>query len=365
LRPRRLFVALLFGAFASQGCSSCTNTAQGILGIMPGVVNDPANRSLRAAILGYGMKQFCDQVQKHDAPLALTPGANFIGRFYATTCSAQELQNGDWFVQFSGFGYAWTNLSKKLTFSMTGAVDYNADFQMSGSTMYIYFRPRQVTSSNFASRVIEQPVAQFLNSLSNLGNTFGTQLVNGQLQAGFTVIRDTNGSTDFSIGIIDVGKRPLHPIDVHGSDRVTWENARVEVHSNERDFVGPIEVTESGRAIYVSGQVDGVPAVDVLLLRKDVGDGSLQLYYNYPLSGPLAGPPLAQAVMTQGQAFNQSFKVDPGMYYVVFDNTPSAGVVMPPPPLASAASALPLQIGALLTDNGAIVSYAAQIGDAP
>jgi hypothetical protein len=66
--------------------------------------------------------------------------------------------------------------------------------------------------------------------------------------------------------------------------------------------------------------------------------------------------------MTQGQAFNQSFKVDPGMYYVVFDNTPSAGVVMPPPPLASA---LPLQIGALLTDNGAIVSYAAQIGDAP
>jgi hypothetical protein len=235
-----------------------------------------------------------------------------------------------------------------------------ADFQMSGSSMYIYFRPRQITSSNFASHAIEQPVAQFLNSLSSLGNTFGSQLVNGQLQAGFTVIRETNGSTDFSIGIIDVGKRPLHPIDVHGSDKVSWENARVEVHGNERDFVGPIEVTDTGRAIYVSGQVDGVPAVDVLLLRKDVGDASLQLYYNYPQSGPLAGPPLAQAVMTQGQQFNQAFKVDPGMYYVVFDNTPSAGVVTAQPPLP---------LGGLLSplgpDAAAVVSYAAQIGDAP
>jgi hypothetical protein len=329
---------------------------------MPGVVNDPANKDLRAAILGYGMKQFCDQMQKHDAPLALTPGANFIGRFYATQCATQELQNGDWFVQFSGFGYAWTNLSKKMTFTMSGAVEYMADFQMSGSTMYIYFRPRQVTSSNFASHVIEQPVAQFLNSLSSLGNTFGSQLVNGQLQAGFTVIRDANGGTDFSIGIIDVGKRPLHPIDVHGSDKVAWENARVEVHGNERDFVGPIEVTDTGRAIYVTGQVDGVRAVDVLLLRKDVGDGSLQLYYNYPQSGPLAGPPLAQAVMTQGQQFTQAFKVDPGLYYVVFDNTPSAGAVAAQPP--------PAQLGALLlsplaADNGAVVSYAVQIGDAP
>ena len=327
---------------------------------MPGVVNDPSNRALRASILGFGMKQFCSQMQTHDAPLQLAPGSPVIGRFYPTQCATQELQNGDWFVQFSGFGYAWTNLSKKLTFTMSGAVEYNADFQMSGSTMYIYFRPRQVTSSNFASKVIEQPVAQFFNSLSNLGNTFGSQLVNGQLQAGFTVIRDSNGSTDFSVGIVDVGKRPQHPYDVHGSGKVTWENARVEVHGNERDFVGPIEVTDSGRAIYVTGQVDGVPAADVLLLRKDVGDASLQLYFNYPQSGPLAGPPLAQALVAQGQPLNQVFKVDPGMYYVVFDNTPSAGAVG-----AQAAPSAPLAPLALLTDSAAVVSYAVQIGDAP
>jgi hypothetical protein len=351
---RSLQLVLLFAVpiVFAEGCASCANTGQAILGILPGVVNDPSNKDLRAAILKFGMKQFCDEMLKHDAPLALQPGASFIGRFYATQCAKQELQDGDWFVQFSGFGYAWTPLSKKLTFTMSGAVDYAADFQMSGSTMYIYFRPKQVTSSNFASHAIEQPVAQFLNSLSNVGNTFGTQLVGSQLQAGFTVIRDSNGATDFSIGTIAVGQRPLHPIDVHGDGRITWENARVEVHANERDFVGPIEITDSGRAIWVSAQVAG-PSVDVLLLRKDVGDGSLQLYYNYPQSGPLAGPPLAQAVLAQGQPFNQAFKVDPGMYYVVFDSTPSAGVVAPPP------------LASLLVDPGAVVSYAVQIGDAP
>jgi hypothetical protein len=324
-----------------------------MLGIMPGVVNDPSNRALRRAILSFGMGQFCHQMQTHDAPLALTPSAPVVGRFYPAQCQQQELQNGDWFVQFSGIGYAWTNLSRKVTFSMSGAVEYNADFQMSGSTMYIYFRPRQVSSSNFATRVIEQPVASFLNSVSNLGDTFGRQLVNGQLGAGFTVIRESNGSTDFAVGIIEVGKRPQHPIDVHGSDRVTWENARVEVHSSERDFVGPIEITDSGRAIYVNGQVDGAPAVDVMLLRKDVGDASIQLYYNYPQSGPLAGPPLGQVVMQQGAGFTHGFPVPAGQYYVVFDNTPSAGVVANPMPLN------------LLADIPAVVSYAVQIGDAP
>ena len=59
--------------------------------------------------------------------------------------------------------------------------------------------------------------------------------------------------------------------------------------------------------------------------------------------------------MAQGQAFNQPFKVDPGMYYVVFDHTPTAGVVPGPMPMSL------LGVG----DSGAVVSYAVQIGDAP
>ncbi len=68
LRPRSLlsWPVLLLPLVASQGCSSCTGAAQGLLGIMPGVVNDPSNRALRQSILGFGMKQFCQQMQTHD-----------------------------------------------------------------------------------------------------------------------------------------------------------------------------------------------------------------------------------------------------------------------------------------------------------
>jgi hypothetical protein len=356
LRTRKPHLALAtlvtLALLATLACTSCQQAGLGLLSTMPGVVNDPSNRALRASILAFGMGQFCHQMLTHDAPLGLDPNAPVIGRFFPQQCNSQQLTNGDYFVQFSGFGYGYTNLSKKLTFTMSGAVEYDADFQLSGGSMYIYFRPRQVTSSNFQSHVIEAPVANFLNSLSNVGDTFGKQLVGGQLQAGFTVVRASNGSTDFAVGILPVGQAPQHAIDVHGSDRLTWENARVDVHQNERDFVGPIEVTDSGRAIWVQGKVDGAPAVSVMLLRKDVGDASLALYYNYPQIGPLSAPPLAQVAMQQGASLNQAFKVDPGQYYVVFENSGAA----------TPALMAPL---AMLTDVAATVSYAVQIGDAP
>ena len=139
-----------------------------------------------------------------------------------------------------------------------------------------------MTSSNFQSHVIEQPVAQLLNQVSSLGDTFGKHIVAAQLNQGFTVIRDSNGSADFAVGLVDVGKRPQHAVDVHGSDCVTWENARTEVHQNERDFIGPIEVTDSGRAISAHRDVDGAPALDVIVLKKDVGDASLRYFFDYP-----------------------------------------------------------------------------------
>ena len=82
----------------------------------------------------------------------------------------------------------------------------------------------------------------------------------------------------------------------------------------------------------------------------------------YPQSGPLAGPPLAQALVTQGQALNQAFKVEPGLYYVVFDNTPTAGVAMAP---AHTPAGLASPLSLLAPDVPAVVSYAVQIGDAP
>jgi hypothetical protein len=222
---------------------------------------------------------------------------------------------------------------------------------MDGSTMYAYFRTRQVQSSNFQSRVIEQPVAAFLNQLSPIGDNFGKQLVATELQKGFTVLRESDGSADFGLGTVEKGRRPSHPFDVHGSSKVSYENTRVEIHQNERDFVGPIVIEDSGRAIYVTGGLDGLQAIDVLFMRKDDGEASLGYYINYGTAGPLAGVPFMGDVMQAAVPYTRTLPVPKGTYYMILDNTPTAGQVAPP--------MNPLD------DRAAVVSYVVQIGDAP
>jgi hypothetical protein len=348
LRPRAALLSLLCLLGSGSGCASC---GQSFLGVISGPINDPSNAGLRRDIMRFGLKQFCPEMLKRNAPLALQPGTPAIGRFYPRQCMQSELPDGNIFVQFSGVGYAWTNLSKKLSFTMGGTVAYNADFLMDGSTMYAYFRPVQVTHSAFQTRVIEQPVANFINQLTPLGNTFGAQLVQGKLAEGFTVIRENDGNADFGLGMIERGKRPQKPFDVKGGDRVTYENARTEVHQNQRDFIGPIVVPDSGRAIYVTASLDGVQAIDVLFLRQSEGEASLEYYLQYGQTGPLAGAPFVGDVMQAGVQYQRTVPVPAGTYWLVFDNSPSAGQVAPPVNL--------------LDDRAAVLSYLVQVGDAP
>lgn len=319
--------------------------------MISGPINDPSNRSLRRDILAFGIKQFCPEMVRHSAPLKLVEDSPAIGRFYPRTCTQQTLENGDLFVQFSGAGYAYTNVSKKITFQMAGTVTYDPDFSMDGSTMYAYFRTRQVQGSNFQTRIIEQPIANFISQLSPLGDQFGRQLVSGKLGEGFTVLREANGNADFGLGMIERGKRPVHPFDVKSSDRTTYENLRVEVHQGERDFIGPIVVAGAGRALFVTIRLDGVPAADVLVLRKAEADPSIELYLGYPQSGPLAGPPLLGDVLQAGAPYARTIPVPEGTYYVVLDNTATAGQVAPP--------------ANLLDDRAAVLDYVVETGDAP
>jgi hypothetical protein len=319
--------------------------------MIEGPINDPGNRSLRRSILAFGLSEFCHQMTTHDAPLRLSEDTPIIGRFYPTSCSQRELENGDLMVTFGGFGYAWTNVSKKMTFSSSGQVHYNQDFLMDGSTMYAYFRTKELKSSDFQTRVIEQPMANFVNQMTPLGNNFGRQLLSGKLAEGFTVIREANGTADFGIGIIEKGKRPPHPFDVHGNDRVTYENLRTEVHQNQRDFIGPIEIAEGGRALYLTANVDGGQPIDVFVMSKDAAEQSLKLYYDLPQVTPLAMQPMLSDVAQPGVEYRRTFAVPKGTYYVVLDNTASAGNVAPP--------------NSPMDDRAAVVNYVVQLGDAP
>ncbi len=322
---------------------------------LAGPINDPSNYTLRRSIMSFGLGQFCQQMTTHNAPLKLTPDANVIGRFFPQHCTQQTLANGDLWVQFDGFGYAWTTLSKKVTFTSAATIQYNDDFKCADdNSIYAYFDTRSVSAPDFRVAVIEQPVANLMqNWISPFADSFGTQMVSGQLTQGFTVIQDSGGSVDFSVGHLQLGQRPFHPYDQHGASRVTYENLRTEVHSGERDFIGPITVDGSGRAIFMQMHLDGVPAADVFVMPKSEGDASLQLYYQYGAAGPLAYPPRFADVVQAGVEYQRAVPLPAGLYYVVIDNTSAAGQAAPP--------ALPFGVG----DTAAVVNYAIQLGDAP
>ncbi len=321
-----------------------------------GPINDPSNRTLRRNIMSYGLGQFCQQMTTRNAPLRLAPDAPVIGRFFPQHCAQQMLANGDLWVQFDGFGYAWTDLSRKVTFTSAATIQYNDDFKCGeDNAIYAYFDTRNVSPPDFRVNQIEQPVANLVQSwIAPFADTFGRQMVSGQLGQGFTVIQGTDGSTDFSVGHLPLGKPPAHPYAMHGGDRVTYEDLRTQVHSGERDFIGPVTIDGSGRALYLQMHLDGVPAVDVFVVPKSEGDASLQLYYQYGASGPLAYPPRFADVVQAGVEYQRSLPLPAGMYYVVIDNTPSAGQAAPPAPLFGAVADVP-----------AVASYVIQTGDAP
>jgi hypothetical protein len=342
-----LGAALLFAS--TQGCASC---GQSTICSFRGTVNSPQNRTMRRNLMKEGLEKFCEQMKNRDAPLRLQKDQPLVGRFYANQCQQVQLENGDLSVRFSGAGYTHTNLTRKVTFTMSAAVQYNQDFLVAEDAcdVYGYFRPRQVLSSDFKVNKIEAQLAAYFNQGSSMGDDFGKQLVSGQLREGFTVIQLSNGSIDFGAGIVELGKKPFHPVMATGKDRITYQNDRVEVHQEQRDFVGPIEIKEKGRALYLTAKIDGGVGLDVFLFTRNAGDQALQQYLNEPKARAFPeNARWADAIPPQVPDFRRTVPLPPGQYYLVFDNTSSAGATMP--------------VGGPNDDRAALLDYAIQIGD--
>jgi hypothetical protein len=335
-------------AFSSVGCAGCSPNAVCKYG---GPINDPTNRTLRRNIMAYGLSQFCQQMTTRSAPLKLAPDAPVIGRFFPQHCQQQVLDNGDLWVQFDGQGYAFTTLSRKVTFSSAANIRYNQDFRCADdNSIYAYFDTRSISPPTFHVMTIEKPGANLLQGwITPYADNFGQQMLSGQLGQGFTVIQFDDGNNDFDVGHLPLGHRPLHPFNIHGKDKVTVESLRTQVSGGERDFLGPIKVEGAGRAVYVSMQLDGQPAVNVMLMPKAQGDMALQAYLNYGPVGPLPAPAILTDVVRYGVQYQRAVPVPAGMYYVVIDNTTTA-----------VQAALPFG-----TASAAVVNYAIQIGDAP
>jgi hypothetical protein len=250
------WLALLVPLAGLPGCASCGQSA---VCSMRGTIDKPENRSLRRSVMRAGMKHLCEQLLLHNAPLRMQPEQPTMGRYFPSTCSQKETANGDFYVEFWGVGYAWTNLSKKIAFTMSGAAQYNQDFLIppeGDCDLYAYFRPRVTPASDFRVTLIQAQATSFVNQYTNWADTFGRQLVGERLRSGFTVVHNSAGSDEVTLGILPLGQKPFRPIAGMRADARTYENNRTEIHQNQRDFVGPIEVPEAGQVLTLRAQSD-------------------------------------------------------------------------------------------------------------
>jgi|GEM_PF-224046 len=337
-------------ALSLGGCSGCVQGGQASIGVMPGVMNDPGNRSLRRAILRFGLEEFCKELTHRGAPLRMRDEDPVIGRFYARSCNHHELESGDVFVQIEGIGYGWTNASLRVAFTASAAIQYNQDFLMDGSTMYAYFRTRMVASKETKVTMMEQGGAVGA-VISPIANAAAPQVLESQLQRGFTVIRDSNGSVDFSVGMVEKGQRPVKPYEVRDGDHVTMMNERTEVRGNQLDFLGPFHVDDNDGALFLTMSIDGTTAVDVMVVDKGMGDQWLDLFVKAPGVPQPPMPPLMTDVVPKGTQWQKTVPVRRGHYYVVLDNSSVIGSATPP-----AVGTVP---------PAALVNVVVQVGEAP
>lgn len=339
--------------------AACPSREQLGLGAMTvlseGVINNPANKSLRFDILKFGLDRFCFEMTRRGAPLKLSDEEPVLGRFFAETCSSQIVDDArkSFVVQYSGKGYGWTNVTGRLGFTSAGLVEYAPDFQMHEGALYIYFRPRNVSAASFNVTLVESGLARAGMAVTGISaDEIGKNLVHGQLQRGFTVIRyGSSGETDFALGYIAKGQKPPKPFQVQNSDKLTLANDRTEVHSEQQDFIGGFEVTEDHQALYLTMNADGAPAVDVFLVPKGTGDPMIEGYVKAPGPAALQFAPLLDEVLPAGQLWKRYVRAPKGIYYVVIDNSSRVGRSAPP--------------HAVGDDRAAKIDYFVQVGGAP
>jgi hypothetical protein len=304
----------------------------------------------------FGASRVCPEMLKRGVALRLEDRAPAIGRFFPAQCTynvddAQQTMT----VHFAGTGYGFMSPARRVGFSCTGSVEYRPDFQIAGDDVYVWGKlNRIVQGPNFQLGYVENTIVDVATAWTPLGavaNFFGNQIVSGELTRGFTVVHNEDRGDDFALGLLFPPQKPHHPFQITEDERFTFANETVDIHAQQRDYLGPFEVAEAGQALLMTMSVMG-PTVDVMIVDKRVGDPWRESYQTGKTLGPPPGPVLAGGLLQPNVTDTRRYTLPPGLYYVVVDNTSYAGQVAPPTSLLTP-----------LADPVARVSYAAQLAE--
>jgi len=333
-----------------------------IVGVGCPCIRGPVNASpaLRWWLFSnFGASKICPEMTKRGVGLRMQDRGPIVGRFYPTNCSIDvDSEHQLVTVHFSGTGYAFTPLSKRVGFSTSASVQYRADFYLGEEDIYVWGKVHRIVNGpNFQLGYVENPLADAATAATPLGtiaNLFGNQIVAGELTRGFTVLQNNDTDTKtFALGILAPPAKPSTPFDVSEDEIHTFANETIEVQWNQRDFLGPFDVVDTDQVLLMKYFLQG-PAVDAIVVSRMVGDQWRNDYQAGRPLGPPPGPIMGGGPISPGREFRTGYRLPPGQYYVVIDHTQYAGTVMPPP----GTPFNPLAGGPI-----ARMSYVAQLGE--
>ena len=304
---------------SSTGCAAVVNSSPGLRWWL---------------FSNFGAQRVCPEMVKTSVTLRLQDRAPGIGRFFPSRCSYEVNNDTQTLtVTISGTGYAYLPTAKRTGFALSVAVEYRPDFMIAGSDLYVWGKFNRIMGQpNFQLGAVENKlldVATVLTPLGSGANLLGNQIVAQFLARGFTVVDNSDSGRLFSLGILQPPAKPFQPIDVSSDNAYTFANEQIDVYANQRDYLGPFEVANSDQSLQLKMNLVGSP-VEYIVVTKATGDEWLDQYQRGLPLGPVPPPGgVSGAPIMQGPSTHK-LKLQPGVYYVVIDNTSAAGIVNPP-----------------------------------